>query len=180
MEYLRLSWGNIQKQCRSLAKKIKEKNISFDIIVGIARGGWVPARLLSDLLGKDELYTIRIKFYDDVARTKEKPVIVHPLPVDVADKKVLLVDDIADSGESLRAAVNHIMEKRASSVFIVTLVKKPSSKLTPDLFELETPAWVIFPWEVNETVRSILRVKKGVDAEKELKRAKIKNEEIEL
>ncbi|MFQ5814880.1 MAG: phosphoribosyltransferase [Candidatus Hydrothermarchaeaceae archaeon] len=179
MDYLRLSWDDIQKQCETLAEKIKEQKVAFDLIIGIARGGWVPARLLSDILDNDELYTVRVKFYDEVARTKEKPIIAHPTQVDVTGKRVLVVDDIADTGESLLTVINHLRERRAGSIFVATLVKKPSSKFTPDIFVLETPAWVVFPWEVRETVRSILRTKKGVEATKELKRARIKDVELE-
>jgi len=180
MDYERLSWDEIQTQCETLAKKIKEQKVEFDLIIGIARGGWVPARILSDLLNNDELYTMRVKFYDDVAKTKEKPIITHPTQVDVTGKKVLLVDDIADTGESLLAALTHLKERNAGTINVVTLVKKPVSKFTPDLYVLETPAWVIFPWEVRETVRSILRTKKDDEATMELKRAKIKDEELEL
>ncbi len=175
-----MSWDDIQKQCETLAKTIKGDKVACDLIIGIARGGWVPARILSDMLDNDELYTMRVKFYDEVAKTKEKPIITHPTQVDVTGKKVLLVDDIADTGESLLTAINHLRERRAGPVFVATLVKKPASKFTPDLFVLETPAWVIFPWEVHETVRSILRTKKGVEVTKELKRALIKDEELGL
>jgi hypothetical protein len=180
MEYLRLSWGDIQKQCETLAGKIKEQNVAFDLIIGLARGGLVPARLLSDMLDNDELYTVRVKFYYDVGKSKEKPKISHPLEVDLTNKRILLVDDIADTGESLLTVINHLRKKKAGQIFVTTLVKKPTSKFTPDLFALETSAWVIFPWEVHETVRSILRTKKGLDATKELRKANIKDEELEL
>ncbi len=179
MEYVRLSWGDIQEQCELLAKRIEEREVEFDIIVGIARGGWVPARLLSDILDNDELYTVRVKFYDDVAKTKEKPLILHPTQFDVAGKKVLLVDDIADTGESLLETIKHLNDRKAGDIFVATLVKKPSSKYTPDLYAMETSAWVIFPWEVRETARSILKRGAKGDA-KELKRAGIKEGELEL
>ncbi len=176
MEYLRLSWDDIEKQCEYLAKEIRKRGVKFDIIVGIARGGWIPARLLSDHLDNDELYTVRVKFYEGVGRRAAKPLIIHPTQFDVAGKNVLLIDDIADTGESLMAAIEHLKEKHTGSIFVATLVKKPHSKFTPDLFALATNAWVIFPWEVRETVRS-LRDKSPKEAAKELKKAGIDEKE---
>ncbi len=178
MDYTRLSWDDIQSQCRTLASKILDQNVPFDLIIGVARGGWVPARILSDILDNDELHTVRAKFYNEVGETKEKPIITHPTQVDVTGKRILLVDDIADTGESLIAVMNHLNEKNVDSIYVATLVKKPSSKFTPDIFALETPDWVIFPWEVYETARSIKRIKKGADVTKEIKRANIKDEEL--
>ncbi len=157
MEYLKLTWGDIEEHCKILAREIEDRNRSFDVIVGISRGGWPPARLLSDLLGNDEVDTVRIKFYESVGKTAKEPVILHPVQTDIEGKDVLLVDDIADTGESLIAAVEHLKEKKAKSIFVVTLVKKPISKFVPDLFVRETSDWVIFPWEIAETVRDIKR-----------------------
>lgn len=77
MKYLRLSWEDVERQCLALARDIKRKGVPFDIIVGIARGGWVPARLLSDMLDSDELHTMRVKFYTGIGEVAEKPVILH-------------------------------------------------------------------------------------------------------
>ncbi len=179
MEYLRLQWDDIEKQCEYLAKEIKKRGIKFDIIVGIARGGWIPARLLSDYLGNYELYTVRVKFYEGVGRRGAKPLIIHPTQFDVAGKKVLLVDDIADTGESLTAAVEHLKDRHSGKITVATLVKKPSSKLVPDLFAMITPAWVIFPWEVKETIRCLSEGKSPEEAAKELKKAGMKKGERE-
>jgi hypothetical protein len=172
MEYLRLSWRDIEEQCKELARRIKERKLSFDLIIALARGGWVPGRLLSDYLGNDELYTVRVKYYAGVGRRREKPLILHPTQFDIAGKKVLLVDDIADTGESLLAAIEHLRQRGAGSIYVATLVKKPHSKVTPDLYVRETSAWVVFPWEVKETIESI-----KVKGRDELRKAKISDEE---
>lgn len=176
MKYLRLSWEEIEAACRRLAEGIKERRLEFDVIVGIARGGLVPARILSDMLGNGELQTMRIKFYDAVGKTTERPTILSP-QLKVKGKRILLVDDIADTGKSLAAAMEHLKEGEAGAVFTVALAKKPSSSLVPDLYTLETDAWVIFPWEVQETARDILRRRKG-GAQKELEEAGIMEEEL--
>lgn len=172
MEYLKLSWDDIEEQCGVLAKGIEERAVPFDIIIGISRGGWVPARILSDILGNDEIDTVRVKFYESVDKTAKEPVILLSTQIDIKGKDILLVDDIADTGESLIATIEHLKEKNAKSIFVATLVKKPQSKVTPDLFVRETPNWVIFPWEINETTRDIkARCNSEEDLQKELKKA---------
>lgn len=174
MEYLRLGWDDIEAQCKELARKLKQKKLEFDVIVGLARGGWIPARLLSDYLSIDELHTVRVKYYEGVGKTMKKPLILHPTQFDIRGKRILLVDDIADTGESLVAAIEHLKEKKAGNICVVTLVKKPHSKFTPDLYVKETSAWVVFPWEVKETSNCLKE--KGLD---ELEKAKISKDEYE-
>jgi hypothetical protein len=155
VEYLRLSWADIEDQCKTIALELKKRRTSFDAIIGIARGGWIPARILSDLLDIEEIHTIRVKFYKAIGETSEKPSIVHPLPFYLNGKNVLLVDDIADTGKSLMIAIEHLRERKAGNIFVATLLKKPHSEFTPHIYVKETSAWVIFPWEVQETIKSI-------------------------
>lgn len=174
MEYLRLTWEEIERQCEALCRKIEQRRFKPEVIVGIARGGWMPARILSDMLDIDALFTMRIKFYTSVDQRAKKPVIVYPVPVDLKGKSVLLVDDIADTGESLELAKRHLMDRGAEAILIVTLVKKPRSKIAPDFFVVETPAWVVFPWEVFETIRCIIKERGEGEALSELERAGIR------
>lgn len=176
MEYLRLTWEDIERHCEALYRKIKQIKFKPEVIVGIARGGWVPARIFSDLLEVDELYTMRIKFYTSIDERAKKPVIVYPLPFNLKGKRVLLVDDIADTGESLELAQSHLRENEAGEILIVTIVKKPRSKVIPDLYSVETSAWVVFPWEVSETIRHIIK-KGGSEGEilLELEKAGVKD-----
>jgi|Deesub1362A_J573_1020465.scaffolds.fasta_scaffold00005_131 hypothetical protein len=181
MEYVRLSWDDIVEDCKKIARHIKEKNIDFDIIVGIARGGWVPARILSDLLDNDEIYTVRVKFYKSIGETDDKPLILHPTQFNVSGKKILLVDDIADTGRSLEVVIRHLKERGSGKLYVVTLVKKPHSQFQPDFYVEETKKWVIFPWEVYETIRQIRRKSNSeADFEKEIRKAGITKEEVDF
>jgi hypothetical protein len=179
MEYLRLTWDDIVEDCIKLAEEIRNRGVKFDMIVGIARGGWVPSRILSDILDNDEIYTVRVKFYRAIGETAEKPLILHPTQFDVSGRRILLVDDIADTGKSLLAAIEHLKERGAGELFVVTLVKKPQSKFNPDIFVEETRKWVIFPWEVYETIRDIKsKVNSDEEFMREIKKAGITEEEL--
>jgi hypoxanthine phosphoribosyltransferase len=123
-------------------------------------------------LGNDEVDTVRVKFYKSVGQTAKRPEILLSTQIDIEHKDVLLVDDIADTGESLIATVEHLKEKNVRSIFVATLVKKPQSKFIPDLFVAEMPEWVIFPWEIHETARNIKAASNSEeDLQKELKKA---------
>jgi len=157
MEYISPSWEEIYKQCIDLAKKIKDDNYIPEVIVGVARGGWIPARILSDLLENSYTANIKIDFYRGVGETRERPVITQTISTGVEGKKVLIADDVADSGKSLKVAKEHLEHCGASQVKIATIYYKPWSIIKPDYYISETSAWIIFPWEVNETLLKIAK-----------------------
>jgi len=150
------SWEQIYELLLNLANRIRKANFRPDVIVGISRGGWPPARIMSDLLENPELANVKAEFYLGVAETKGEPMITQPVSVSVMGKKVLVVDDVADTGKSLRLVRSHLIERGATEVKIATIYYKPWSILTPDWYEKETSSWVIFPWERKETVRNIV------------------------
>ncbi len=150
------TWEEIYKLLLNLADQILKANFEPDIIVGIARGGWPPARIMSDLLENPELANVKAEFYLDVAKTKSEPVITQPVSVSVRNKKILIVDDVADTGKSLCLVRLHIKKQDATDVKIATIYYKPWSVVTPDWYERKTSDWIIFPWERKETVRRVV------------------------
>ncbi len=153
-----------------MSDQIKRARFRPDIIVGVSRGGWPPARILSDLLENPELANVKTEFYLDVAKTKRKPVITQPVSVAVHGKRILVVDDIADTGKSLRLVRSHLKEQSAADVKIATIYYKPWSVVKPDWYERETKHWVVFPWERRETVKNV--VKRFADEGKTVEEAK--------
>lgn len=151
------SWEQIYEMLIEVADKIKRNGFEPDVIVGVSRGGWAPARVMSDLLENPELANVRAEFYLGVAETKGEPVITQPVSTSVKGKKVLVMDDVADTGKSLRLVKTHILDEGATDVKIATIYYKPWSVLTPDYYKKKTSLWVIFPWERKETIRNILK-----------------------
>ena len=148
-------WNQIYEMLLNLAEKIRKNNFIPDIIVGVSRGGWPPARVLSDLMGNSNLANVRAEFYLGVAETKGEPVLTQQVSMEVAGKKVLVVDEVADTGKSLKLVKEHIIEKGATEVKIATVYYKPWSIVKPDYYERETSCWIVFPWEIKETVRKL-------------------------
>jgi hypothetical protein len=151
------TWDQIYEMLLNLVEKIRKNGFKPDIIVGVSRGGWPPARVLSDLMSNPNLANVRAEFYLGVAETKEEPVLTQPVSMKVAGKKVLVVDEVADTGKSLKLVKEHIIEQDATEVKIATVYYKPWSIVKPDYYEKETSRWIVFPWETKETVRKIVK-----------------------
>jgi hypoxanthine phosphoribosyltransferase len=163
------TWNQIYEMLLNLAEKIRKNGFKPEIIVGVSRGGWPPARVLSDLLDNPNLANVKAEFYLGVAETKGEPTLTQPVSMAVAGKKVLIVDEVADTGKSLKLVKEHIIKEGATEVKIVTVYHKPWSVIVPDYYGKETSRWIVFPWEIKETIRKIVKKcrEKGKYIEKE-------------
>jgi len=157
IEFEAPTWNQIYNMLLNLAEKIRKDNFKPDIIVGVSRGGWPPARVMSDLLGNPNLANVKVEFYLGVAETKGEPILTQPVSVEVKGKRVLVVDEVADTGKSLKLIKHHIIENGASEVKIATVYYKPWSIVKPDYYEKETNRWIVFPWEIRETIQKLVK-----------------------
>jgi hypoxanthine phosphoribosyltransferase len=149
IKYVNISWDQIDKQCDKIAADIKRTNIIFDMIVAIGRGGMIPARIMSDRLGINNIQLFSIKLYKDVGQRNNKPTIEN-FSVSIDDKNILLIDDILDSGTTIDAAITYMQShRRPISVKTATLLCKKSNKRKPTFFadECADDEWIVFPWE---------------------------------
>lgn len=140
-----LSWLDTEKAVEALALSVREE-FEPDVIVGIARGGLIPAVRFSHLLNDRLMRVVHVKYYKDVDAPTEKPEIFWS-DVEKLKGKVLVVDDVADTGNTLKIVVDHLAERVEGEMKIATLVWKPRSKIKPDFFVFKTDKWVVFPWE---------------------------------
>lgn len=150
------TWNQIYAMLLCQAQKIQSNGYKPDIIVGISRGGIVPARILSDLLEITEFTTIQIEYYNGINQTKDEPSLKQCLNTQLKCKTPLLVDDVSDTGSSLQLARNHLKQNGAKEIKIATLYVKPTSIMKPDYCEKQTSNWIVFPWDVKETLRKII------------------------
>ena len=149
------SWDQIYDLLLSLAEAVRKSGFEADLIVGVSRGGWIPARIMSDLLGSPNLANVTAEFYLGIAETRQEPSITQQVSVSVDGEKVLVVDDLVDAGKSLKLVISHLMSRGASEVRTATIYYKPHSITVPDYYEKETYRWIVFPWEQKETVRNV-------------------------
>jgi hypoxanthine phosphoribosyltransferase len=150
-------WDQIYDVLVELADKIRGNGFRPDIIVGISRGGWLPARVLSDLLDNPHIASVGAEFYVGVAEANCEPKLTQPISVSVLDKKVLIVDDVVDTGKSATLIKTHLYAAGVKEAKILTLYYKPWSMVRPDYYGKETRDWIVFPWEIKETLKKLVR-----------------------
>ena len=160
-QYEVATWNQIYDMLLDLANKIQGDGYKPDVIIGIARGGLVPARILSDFLETPELAIIQIEYYVSIAQTRQEPILKRSLHTQITDKKALLVDDVSDTGKSLQLAKNHLQQQGAKEIKTATLYAKPQTITKPDYYEKQTSHWIVFPWDAKETVRKIIQKQEG-------------------
>ncbi len=167
--YLCPSWDEMGQVVLDLAQKIKTENIHFDRVVALAKGGLSWNRQLQDFLEIKHTSSIQVRFYTGVKTTAKKPIVVQSLPVTIEDENILIFDDVADTGESLEMAVKYLESHGPKSVKTATLFEKPWSKFKPDFSGENTNAWIIFPHDAIETMRTLTQ-KWQVSKEEQRKR----------
>lgn len=121
-----------------------------EVIIGVSRGGLIPALLISDLLDIPNLGSTGVTFYKDIDEKSMNPTVVQPLNIDVEGKHILVVDDISDSGKSLTMIAEELKMK-ALEIRTATIYRKPATLFIPDYCASITDTGVVFPWEHIET-----------------------------
>jgi hypothetical protein len=129
----------------------------------MSRGGFSPARILCDHLNIKRLASIQIEYYTGIGTTKKTPHVIFPLNADVEGLNVLIVDDVADTGHSLKLAIEHIQKNHPKTMKTATIHTKPWSSLKPDFCALEVNEWIVYPWEVVESLNSVIRMLKKAE-----------------
>jgi len=154
-----VSWELFYDMARQLAFMIQDDSYQPDIIIAIARGGYTPARILSDYLGVMDMTSFKVKHYKASHKQVEAR-IEHPLAADVSGQKILLVDDVSDSGDTFDVAIKHI-QKSASPAEIRSAVlhHKTVSSYTPDYYTREVKEWhwITYPWAVMEDITEFIK-----------------------
>lgn len=147
------TWQHLDELLFVIAQKIYSKQVKIDRVVTLAKGGWPIARTLVDYLGISQVSSIGLKFYTSIGETQKEPSVYQDLHEDFTGKKILLLDDVADTGESLLYAQQYLLEKGAQAVSIATVFYKKHSKIEPDFYADTTDSWIVFPYETRETIQ---------------------------
>lgn len=158
-----VTWDEIVDWSFNLAEIIKKSGFKPDIVVAVARGGFVPARLICDFLGVENLLSVQSQHWTEAAKAEEKAILKYPFTIDARGLKVLVVDDIVDTGETLKLAKLFIEENwRPLEVKTAALQWiSPVAKFKPDFYYLEIKEWVWFqyPWtRLEDTYQFIKRM----------------------
>lgn len=152
------TWADLDGWTATVADKVRATGHLPEVIVGLTRGGWVPARLVADRLGVKRLLALQTAHWGVTATKDGHARLTERLSGSVESATVLVVDDITDTGESLGLAVDHVRsEGRPSRVETATCLHINHSRFVPDYYAEEVPAehwvWVVFPWTYWEDLR---------------------------
>lgn len=153
------NWEYIYGLCRNVSNEVKRADFEPDVVVALARGGWFAGRCICDFLGLDDLTSLKMEHYVGAADKADEPQIRYPMPEgSVEDKDVLIIDDIADTGGSIRRAEEYVEERDAATVRTATLQLLDTSEFDPDFVgeRLETWTWVVYPWNFIEDMIDII------------------------
>ncbi len=153
-----VSYAMVTRLSRKLAHKIQDSGFHPDIVICIARGGYVPARLICDYLNIYNLSSIRIKHYTGSAKS-ETARLLEPLSIDIQGMNVLLLDDIDDTSDTLQLAQDYLKGLNPKEIKIAVLHHKISSTLTPDFFaqKIIRWRWITYPWAIVEDVLGFVK-----------------------
>jgi len=155
-----VDWRDVVEWSRILADRIRESGYKPSVIIAVSRGGYVPARLLCDFLGVENLVSIQSQHWTEAAKMAEKALIKFEYTIDLAGHRALLVDDIVDTGDTLMLARRFIEDKWRPSELRVAALQWISSvaKFRPDYYAVEVKDWVWFqyPWTRLEDVSQFI------------------------
>ncbi|MDB5259715.1 MAG: phosphoribosyltransferase [Candidatus Taylorbacteria bacterium] len=145
-----IAWIEVEEHCRSLAAQIAAAGFAPDYLVGIATGGVIPLALIAKEFKNSNIVTVSVSSYEKDTRGE---LVVKYLPkIDLAGKKILLVDEIAETGRTLRKVADILRNEYnvAELKTVVIAVNKDKCVDRPDFFGVEGSNWFVFPWEKAE------------------------------
>lgn len=143
-QFLDLPWEMFGELCRALALRVA-RDYDPELVVGIARAGVIPGAVIASILRVD-FYSMKISRKEGGEEVRERPEILSAAPRQARRRRVLLVDEIATSGDTLRLGLAAVRDVGPGEVRTATCFVRPRG-YKPDYFALETDQTIIFPWD---------------------------------
>ena len=152
-----MTWDDLGAGARELAETVHRDAYQPDIVLAIARGGLLVAGALSYALGVKNTFTMNVEFYTGIDERLEMPMILPPVPdlVDFSETRVLIADDVADTGATL-ALVKDFLEDKVAETRCAVLYEKARSTVKCEYVWRRTDLWIDFPWSAQAPVGEAL------------------------
>jgi hypoxanthine phosphoribosyltransferase len=143
----RLAWQELGDGTRALAEMVHASGYEPDMVLAIARGGLLVAGALGYALGVKNVFTVNVEFYTGEDERLALPMMLPPVPdpTELAQRSVLICDDVADTGETL-ALVQRFCERHVAEARIAVLYEKSRSVVRSDYVWRRTDRWITFAW----------------------------------
>lgn len=154
-----VEWGAAARMAAALGFAMKSSEYGPDVVIAIGRGGYVPARVVADVLVHEMLTSIRVAHWGVAAVERDRAEVTIPLALDISGQRVLVVDDVTDTGETLAVTGEYLQGRGPAEVRTAVLQHKASSAVVPDYYvEYITDwRWIIYPWAVREDLAGFIR-----------------------
>jgi uncharacterized protein len=151
----RLSWAEFGTAARELARQVADDGYEADLVLSIARGGLLVGAALGYALDVKNTWTMNVEFYTGVEERLEVPMILPPVPelVDLETARMLIADDVADTGETLRL-VKDFCAGKVGDVRCAVLYEKSPSVVKCEYVWRRTDLWIDFPWSAEAPIVS--------------------------
>ena len=157
-----VDWDYAYDLCRDVGEDMRDAGFRPEVIIGVARGGWYLARVLCDLFLLKDLFSLKVEHWGVTATITGEAELKYGLD-DAAIKKlrgrkVLIADDVADTGDSLKLVAEYAKSLGAKDVRTATMHHKTSSSFIPDFYGelVKEWKWVIYPWSIHEDVMDLV------------------------
>ena len=152
----RLSWSEFGEAARDLARQVADDGYDPDLVLSIARGGLLVGAALGYALDVKNTWTMNVEFYTGIEERLDVPMILPPVPelVDLDTARMLIADDVADTGETL-ALVKGFCEGKVAEVRCAVLYEKPPSIVKCEYVWRRTELWIDFPWSAETPVTTV-------------------------
>ena len=154
-----MTWADLGTSTRRLAEAVAADGYDPDMILSIARGGLLVGAALGYALSVKNVYTMNVEYYTGVDERLEVPRILPPAPdfVDLQDARILIADDVADTGHTLES-VEEFCAGKVGEVRVAVLYEKSRSLVKSDYVWRRTDRWIDFPWSDKDPVVPSLSV----------------------
>ncbi len=153
-----LSYEEFGVGIRELAQQIADSGFVPDWIVAIARGGLVVGGPIAYALGLKNTAVINVEYYTDIDVRKDAPVVLPPVLdlIELKNTKVLVVDDVEDTGHTLELVLD-VIRPTVAELRSAVLYHKPRSVVKSEFVWRETDRWIEFPWSIDPPVQASTR-----------------------
>jgi hypoxanthine phosphoribosyltransferase len=182
MKYHLLTWDECYRQAKEVARQIRRSGFYPEVIIALARSGFVPGRILSDLLSVDELEGLQVHHVlsselpgEVDVESEYEAVIPYKAPLEIKGESTLVVDDIAGTGKSMTAAIQYLESLKPKVLKSATLGYSTESITRPDFFALTVSEddWLLYPWNYFEDFEDLI-----IKAQKKIKQRDISPEAL--
>ena len=149
----RMTWQELGEATRDLAQQIADDGYAPDLVLSVARGGLLVGAALGYALDVKNTWTMNVEFYTGVDERLDVPMLLPPVPdlVDLEAARMLIADDVADTGETLRL-VRDFCAGKVAEVRCAVLYEKTPSVVKCEYVWRRTDRWIDFPWSAEAPV----------------------------